>query len=264
MTMLREDKKATIDQLAGQLRRVWQAEASRLRFRATFQTWRERFPALEPFDDVDDLITWFQNKKIKYPEKNPVALALCLLAQGEEAASTLLLFLFIPAFEKSLWKLSDPSPVDEVFSTLVAGFTEAMMTMTPETPKPSGKPINKARGAGLSLKRDAIRELERSFSLEKIAEVNLETLGIEDDPANSDPRIKSEFDLIDLAIAQKPPVLNEREADFARALVMGFEVERIAQVLGMTLSAAHETRRRMKHRLKDFIEEREVRARRNV
>lgn len=257
------DKQALIAGLLGHLRRAWEAESSRLRFLAEFQSWRQKHPAIERFETVDDLISWFQNKKVKYEDKNPVAVALSLLAQeGEAAAATLLPFLFVPAFQRSLWVLSDPAQPDEVFAAMLAGFNEAMMTITPETEKPCGRLINKARGAGLSVKRDMIRRLDRQWSLEQIVETDLELLGVGGDPTETDPDIKSEWDLIKLAIKSK--VLKDREADLVIAGMRGDKIEKTAQVLGMTTKAAYEMRRRAHIRLAAFVRERQIPARRNV
>lgn len=258
-----ESVKDRIELLVATLAAAWTAARGGSKFRSTFHTWAERYSSIGGFEDVDDLTAWFQDEKVTYEEKNPIVIALSLLAQeGDQAALALLYFLFIPGFKGVLHKLSGTATPEELFNEMFGAFAEAMLTITPETETASGYLFGKAEGAALSLRRDMIRRRQRESDLDEIAENNLALLGTTDDPADTDPLVKSEFDLIDLAIEAK--VLNEREANFARAQVYGASIEQAAQVLGMTLNAAYEMRRRMRQRLKDFIEDREIRARRNI
>jgi hypothetical protein len=263
MTMHKKDA-SLIEELLGRLGSSWEAEKATTRFRSSFRGWRHRFAAVEPFDEVDDLIAWFQNQSVSYRQKNPVATALSLLAQEQDrGAAELLLFLFLPAFEKSLWAWSDPISPDELFAEMSAAFTEAMMTVTSETEKTSGHLIGKARAAGRSARRDEIRRIKREVSFDQIADAGVEILGIGGDPAEADddPN-RTEFDVLDQAIGAK--VLTEQEADLTRARLKGIELAEIAQLVGLTYKAAAEMRRRSETRLAAWLLRRQVPARRNV
>lgn len=273
MAPMNKNLATLIEQLLARLEGCWGAERAAVRFSSAFQDWRDRFPALEPFEDVDDLVPWFRDTHVTYEKKDPVARALCLLAQERNpAASALLIYLFLPAFERSLWMWGDDliAP-DELLAEMLAGFAEAIQSFTPKITKTCGHLIGKARSAARSFRRDEPRRnfklvdgkwVRHNFSLEEIAEKAIEVLGIADDPAEADDPDRTEFDVLDDAVNQE--VITEREADLVKARLRGKDLQETAGSLGLTYKAAAEMRRRAEGRLAAWLMFRELPSRRNV
>jgi len=224
---------------------AWEADRESLAFRRRFREWKERFPVLADFDEVDDLVRWFQDPTHPYEEKDRVAVALCTVAQEkQEAAVTLLVFLFRPKMVKTAVERSiKGTPSHDLEAEILAAFYKAILTVTPEMQKVTRHLVYKAVDAGRANRRKELNHSKREIAVEG---------PFEDRPEDrADPQA-----LFGIAGVAKNPaeilmkaveltVISSSDADILRATYLdGFDLAPTAQVLGLTYKAAAEKRRR--------------------
>lgn len=243
----------------------WEAERETLAFRRHYREWKKRFAEVAPFEEVGDLIDWFQDESIPYPEKDRVAVALCLLAQeGQQVATTLLTFLFRPALRKSAVELTTSDiPSHDLEARIIAAFFEAILTVTSESTMVTRHLVYGAKDGGRKDRREELRRAKREIDAERLPETDpaigtdpqdlVGAFGLEVTPA----------DLLESAVRDK--VINAFEAGLIRATRLdGFELAATAQVLGLTYSAAAERRRRAEAGLVSWIQKKVIPAKKNI
>lgn len=150
--------------LLSELGRRYRKKRAEARFDDVFETWRETYPALAEYEDVEALIEFFRDDDPEdFEPKNAVAIILAGLArEGDETAALLLFELYLPglydlADEYGRHEVVEPDDLD---AEIVAGFWTAAEKLRPDTEIATGKLMRGAKDKAIEAVTKAIDKLD--------------------------------------------------------------------------------------------------------
>ena len=222
------------------------------RYDDALERWKQIRPALEQVGTIGDLIDLCrQPGEQRYPERDRVVVALCMLAATDETAKTLLLGLFLPGLIDlaNTCAKSSVIPVEDLHAELLANFWMVVRSVDEDTTKVPRRLLN---GARWRTARSLGRAVSWSKREEQVSDVELLYLDGRSSSEETQDEADGDWDDV-LGKAVHEGVIGDVDAELVVA--SWGTLKDVSARYEIGIGRARQRRRVAKERVRDWIAE---------